>query len=262
MVRRDKAIETLRLGPLAAAVLGLTLPATAFAQSKPAAPSSTAPVPGTVASTTPGGTTKLPANSGPPKTLQGALALAYATNPTLLAERAHLRSVDENVPTALAGWRPQVVVSLAPGYSVGRYYTTSQGVSVNTENNRDTLTAQATVTQYLYRGGKTRAQTAQAENQVMAERGRLIASEETVFGNVVNAYVTVIEDQQLLQLNINNEQVLRRQLDATNDRFRVGEITRTDVAQAEAALAGATAQREVAEGNLQIARSQYRQYVG
>jgi outer membrane protein len=195
-------------------------------------------------------------------TLQDALAAAYSNNPTLLAERAKVRSVDENVPQALAGWRPQVSVTAAPGYSVGNLNEINGGVPVTIRNNRDIFSAQAGVTQYLYRGGKTRAQTAQAENSVMAERGRLIASEQTVFGNVVNAYVTVIEDQQLLALNINNEQVLARQLQATNDRFRVGEITRTDVAQAEAALAGATSQRQVAEGNLQTARASYRQYVG
>ena len=71
----------------------------------------------------------------------------------------------------------------------------------------------------------------------MAERATLIAQEQTSFSNVVNAYVGVIQAQQLLALNINNEQVLAKQLQATNDRFRVGEITRTDVAQAEAALA-------------------------
>ena len=84
----------------------------------------------------------------------------------------------------------------------------------------------------------------------MAERADLIAQEQTSFSNAVNAYVGVIQAQQLLELNINNEQVLAKQLQATNDRFRVGEITRTDVAQAEAALAGATAQRETAEGKL------------
>jgi outer membrane protein len=195
-------------------------------------------------------------------TLQQALAAAYSTNPTLLAERAKVRSVDENVPTALAGWRPQVVISAAPGYAAGNLTELAGGQNLTIKNNRLIGTAQAGVTEYLYRGGKTRSQTAQAENNVMAERGRLIASEQTVFGNVVNSYVTVIQNQQLLALNINNEQVLARQLQATNDRFRVGEITRTDVAQAEAALAGATSQRQVSEGNLQTARASFRQYVG
>ena len=83
-----------------------------------------------------------------------------------------------------------------------------------------------------------------------------------MFNDTVNAYVNVIQTQQVLQLNINNEQVLTRQLQATNDRFRVGEITRTDVAQAEAALAGARATRQTAEGNLATARGNFRRYVG
>jgi len=97
---------------------------------------------------------------------------------------------------------------------------------------------------------------------VIAERANLIAQEQTSFVNVVNAYVGVIQAQQLLALNVNNEQVLAKQLQATNDRFRVGEITRTDVAQAQAALAQATSQRQVAEGNLQTARGTYQQVVG
>ena len=83
-----------------------------------------------------------------------------------------------------------------------------------------------------------------------------------MFTDTINAYVGVIQAQQVLQLNINNEQVLARQLQATNDRFRVGEITRTDVAQAEAALAGARATRQASEGNLQASRATYRRYVG
>ena len=89
-----------------------------------------------------------------------------------------------------------------------------------------------------------------------------MATEQQVFSDTVNAYVNVIQQQQVLQLNINNEQVLARQLQATQDRFRVGEITRTDVAQAEAALAGAQATRQTSEGNLQTARGNYRRFVG
>ena len=101
-----------------------------------------------------------------------------------------------------------------------------------------------------------------SKNQVMAERATLISQEQTSFTNTVNAYVGVIQAQQLLALTINNEQVLAKQLQATNDRFRVGEITRTDVAQAEAALASATAQRQTAEGNLQTARGTFQQVIG
>ncbi|WP_264714479.1 TolC family outer membrane protein [Limobrevibacterium gyesilva] len=205
------------------------------------------------------------------RTLQDALALAYSTNPTLLAERANLRATDENVPAALSGWRPQVSISANAGYADGttiNHITQVNNVPlptpINTRNNalRGTNTQQLTVTQPLYRGGQTRASTNRAENQVIAERARLIVQEQTTFGAVVTAYVNVIQAEQVLALNVNNEQVLTRQLQATNDRFRVGEITRTDVAQAEAALAGATATRETAEGNLATARAQFQQVVG
>ncbi len=199
----------------------------------------------------------------PPHTLVAALVAAYSTNPTLLSERAHLRSVDENVPTALAGWRPQVTFQGEAGYGYGTqslYFP--PGPLQVFGNARDIGIAQANMTQPLYTGGRVHAQTQEAENNVMAERAKLIATEQQVFSQAVNAYVTVIEDQQLLALNINNEQVLTKQLQATNDRFRVGEITRTDVAQAEAALAQARSQRETAEGTLQTARSTYLSVIG
>ncbi len=206
-------------------------------------------------------------------TLQQALAAAYSNNPTLQASRAQLRATDESVPQALAGWRPTVIVSGSAGYAIGdiRSYvpgstsifgTQTPGRGVYTSNDRPQNTQQVTLTQPLYRGGRTRAGTNRAENQIMAQRATLIATEQQVFSDSVNAYVTVIADQQLLQLNINNEQVLTKQLQATNDRFRVGEITRTDVAQAEAALAGATATRQTAEGNLATAQGTYQKLIG
>ena len=118
------------------------------------------------------------------------------------------------------------------------------------------------MTQNIYTGGKTQANVNRSKNQVMAERATLIAQEQTSFNNAVSAYVGVIQAKQLLDLQINNEQVLAKQLEATNDRFRVGEITRTDVAQAEAALEGARATRETAEGNLQTARGTFQQIIG
>jgi outer membrane protein len=196
--------------------------------------------------------------------LAEALAATYSTQPALLAERAKLRATDENVPQALAGWRPTVAMAGTAGYGDGfdRLYSGASGRFLNSQTDRLIGTAQSTLTQPVYTGGKTQANVNRAKNQVMAERANLLAQEQTSFTNVVNAYVGVIQAQQTLALNINNEQVLGQQLRATNDRFRVGEITRTDVAQAEAALAGATAQRETSEGNLQTARGTFQQVVG
>jgi outer membrane protein len=214
-----------------------------------AAPASAAPLPQSV-----------------PHTLIEALAATYSYQPALQAERAKLRATDENVPTALAGWRPTVVMAGTAGYGNGltREYLTTVTPAENIKqlNPRVIATAQATVTQNLYTGGKVSANVNRSKNQVMAERATLIAQEQTSFNNAVSAYVGVIQAKQLLDLQINNEQVLAKQLEATNDRFRVGEITRTDVAQAEAALEGARATRETAVGNLQTARGTFQQIIG
>ena len=208
-----------------------------------------------------------------PHTLQEALAQAYLTNPQLQAERANLRSVDENVPTALAGWRPTVEIQTAGTFEDYATKTTSGPLvtafgivpgqkGATTWFDTTGYTAVGSITQPIYNGGRTTSSTHEAVNKVYAERANLIATEETVLFNVVQAYVGVIEDKQLLQLQINNEQVLAEQLRATQDRFRVGEITRTDVAQAESALASARATRQAAEGTLQTSDASYEQQVG
>jgi len=199
-----------------------------------------------------------------PRTLAQALAATYMNQPALQAARAQLRATDENVPQALAGWKPTVVVAGTAGYGDGmsRQFLSSAGGWQNLRTDRDIATAQTTLTQPLYTGGKVRANVNRATDLVMAQRANLMAQEETSFANAVNAYVGVISAQQTLALNINNENVLREQLQATNDQFRVGEVTRTDVAQAEAALAGAIAQVETAQGNLQTARGTYVQIIG
>jgi outer membrane protein len=197
-----------------------------------------------------------------PRTLAEALAATYANQPALQAERAKLRATDENVPAALAGWRPTVVLGGTAGYGDGASRAFLQGQNTVVQTDRVIATAQATVTQPLYTGGKTQANVSRSKNQVMAERATLLAQEQTSFTNALTAYVGVIQAQELLGLQINNEQVLAKQLQATNDRFRVGEITRTDVAQAEAALEGARAQRQTAEGNLQTQRGTFQQFIG
>ncbi len=209
-----------------------------------------------------------PAIAAAPRTLQQALAEAYSNNPQLQAARAQLRATDEGVPQAQAGWRPTVIVTGAVGYAQGTFRqrstasAISQGGEITFPNNRDLFNGNATLTQPLYRGGQTTAATHQANNTVYAQRARLLGTEQQVFLDTVNAFVGVIQARQLLALNINNEQVLARQLQATNDRFRVGEITRTDVAQAEAALAGARAQRQTSEGNVQTAYATYLRQIG
>ena len=195
------------------------------------------------------------------ETLNDALALSYLNNPALRAQRAQLRATDEGVPQALSGWRPTVVVSgsLSEEYSnvtpappvvsfgAGDSFAKSVGIAVQ---------------QPLFRGFRTTAETDQADNLVRAGRADLVGTEQQVLTDSVTAYMNVLRDQAVLELNINNEQVLRRELEAAQDRFDVGEVTRTDVAQAESRLARAIADRVAAEGNLEISRADYVQVIG
>jgi outer membrane protein len=198
------------------------------------------------------------------QTLNEALAQAYSNNPQLLAARAQLRAVDEQVPQALAGWRPSVTAAGSYGTAdvTTRGLRTVDGTFPTTNTVRSPAAATATLTQPIFRGGRTTAQTRQAENNVLAQRALLLATEQQVLTDGVGAFIQVIQNAELLRLNINNEQVLTRQLQATNERFRVGEITRTDVAQAESRLAGAKASRIQAEGQLQVARATYQRVIG
>ena len=207
-----------------------------------------------------------PLASAGAQTLQEALAAAYANNPALLAARAQLRAVDENLPQALAGWRPSVTFSGAGGYtdtSLRRRANGPDGPFSNfVESERNTANMTGAITQPIYRGGRTVAGTRRAENQIYAQRSRLIATEQQVLLDSVASYVAVIRDSEVVRLNTNNVQVLMRQLQATNERFRVGEITRTDVAQAESRLAGARASLEQADGNRESARAVFQRLIG
>lgn len=234
---------------------------------------------------------RLPPGIGQAQTLSDALAAAYSNNTTLLAARAQLRAVDENVPQALAGWRPTIVLQGSYGVADQRVRSQSQAfrtdgsyfyrdptanlvnpvtgltgaagpISTTIRGERTPASATATLTQPIFRGGRTVASVRRAENQVLAQRARLYGTEQQVMSDTTNAYVSVIRFQEEVRLNINNEQVLAQQLRATNERFRVGEITRTDVAQAESRLAGARASRSQAEGQLQTARATFQRLVG
>ena len=194
------------------------------------------------------------------ETLQEALAKAYQNNPTLLAARARLRAVDEGVPEALSGWRPTVEVN----YDIAKSHTfTSAGSSANsTSRNTTPRTGSITLDQNIFQGGLTSSESKKAEQDVLAERARLATTEQQVMFDAGTAYVDVQRDGAVLRLNQNNERILRRQLEATRDRFQVGEVTRTDVAQAESRLARARADRIQSEGDLAQSRAAYRDIIG
>jgi len=203
------------------------------------------------------------------QTLTQALADTYNTNPQLLAQRALLRATDEQVPQALANWRPTVNFTGNVGMTTSSLERPAIGLELlNGANSRrahevtrpDALTLSAN--QPIYSGGRTVAQTSQAINTVESTRAQTLAVETSVFQAVAQAYLDVVRDQALVQVNQNNVAVLRKQLEATQDRFRVGEVTRTDVAQAEASLAQAVGQLVTAQGNLENSRAEYVRTVG
>jgi TolC family type I secretion outer membrane protein len=192
------------------------------------------------------------------QTLEEALATAYEGNPTLQAGRAELRAVNEGVPQALSNWRPQVSVT----GSAGKQKIESTSSFVETDDTTTPVEARAEIEQPLYRGGRTVAATERAEHLVQSERAQLVSVEQDVLLRGVTAYMDVWRDQAELDLNINNERVLQRQLEATQDRFTVGEVTRTDVAQAETRLAVATAARVGAEGALASSSAVFEEVIG
>ena len=197
---------------------------------------------------------------GPAKaeTIASALARAYVGNPTLGGQRAGVRAIDENVPRALAGYRPSVTAVANSGIQG------LDGVVSGRKVNQTTLpsTVGIQVNQNLFNGFRTVNSTRQAESQVLGAREGLRNAESTTLFNGVQAYMNVLRDTAILDLQRNNRDVLEQQLEQTRVRFRVGEVTRTDVAQAESRLALARSQVSAAESSLQSSIATYRQIIG
>lgn len=185
-----------------------------------------------------------------------ALSDAYNTNPDLAAQRAVLRQSDERVSQALANWRPSIVISGEGGLS---RYKTSQ---ISTRQNLRPRFAEVTLTQPLFRGLRTLAETRATEAEVQAARAQLQQREQDVLLAAITVYMDVIRDEAVVKLQQSNVNVLDQQLTATNARFRVGELTRTDVAQAEARLAGSRADLTRAQADLAISRAAYQRVIG
>ncbi len=191
-------------------------------------------------------------------TLEEALVKAYATNPTLQAQRAELRGTDELISQALSGWRPTVTFT----GDAGKTKAEDELGFFQSDETRTPLTAALSVEQPIYRGGRTMASTEQAEFLVLANRAALISVEQQVFLDAATAYLDVLRDYAVLELATNNVRVLKSQLEAARDRFEVGEVTRTDVAQAEARVSEAVSQQIEAQGLLISSRAAYLRVVG
>jgi outer membrane protein len=203
----------------------------------------------------PAGTASVPPDvAGPVQTLRDALVRTYHTNPTLAAQRAQLRGTDEGVDIAASAGRPQVSASGGINRDIFSH-------NIVGENGRS-LNAGVDVSLPLYSGGRVRNSVNAANQRVQAGRADLRATEGDVFTDAVTAYMDVIRDRSIVELNQNNVHVLETNLEATRDRFEVGDLTRTDVAQSEARLALARSQLLAAQSQLQASEENYRRVIG
>ncbi|MBT5186542.1 MAG: TolC family protein, partial [Kordiimonadaceae bacterium] len=189
--------------------------------------------------------------------LNSALITAYLNNPTLQAARASQRATDETVNQAKSGWRPTVV-------------GTGSWANQNNDRSGSFLSASTTkpkslgisIEQPIFRSFQTVNGTKEARKNVEAGRAQLVNIEQQVFMAAVSSYSDVIRDEEVLQVTTNNVIALQRQLQASEDRFEVGEITRTDVAQSKARLSRAQSEKIGAEAILTSSRAAYRRVVG
>ncbi len=200
-------------------------------------------------------------------TIETALVQAYQNNPQVNAQRAQVRATDENVPQALSGYRPRVSATASYGaqYIDSKTSTTTTAggaVTVNQHGWNDPRGVGATMTQTLFNGFQTGNRTRQAESQVFAARETLRVIEQTVLLDAATAYMNVLRDSATLDLQRRNVEVIQEQLRQTRDRFNVGEVTRTDVAQAESRVAAAQSQMLAAQSNLATSRAAYRRIIG
>ena len=212
------------------------------------------------------------------ETLADAIALAYDSNPTLQAQRATQRALDENYVQARSGWRPQIGLQASVTDTQTRTPRAARGQAVDTNgdgipepglpilgdgiSSRSSGSAGLSFSQPLWTGGRVAAAVSAAEADIMAGREDLRRVEGQILGTVVTAYCDVRRDQEGLRIRQENVNVLQHQLEESRARFEVGEITRTDVAQSESRLAAAQAQYQSAVAQLAISRANYAAVVG
>lgn len=195
-------------------------------------------------------------------TIESALVRAYQNNPQLNAQRASVRSTDETVPQALSGYRPKVSVTASAGY---QYTDVTSQILGNTTRLTGTQVPRSvgiTGTQTLFNGFQTANRTRAAESQVSSAREGLRVLEQTVLLAAATIYMDYLRDAAIVEVQRSNTRVLEQTLKQTRDRFNVGEVTRTDVAQSEAQLAAGRTQQLTAESNLTTTRSNFRRIIG
>jgi outer membrane protein len=203
------------------------------------------------------------------ETLKAALAHAYHANPDLQQQRANVRARDEEAPKAAAGLRPRASISASAGpqfsnikIPAGRNALTGERSHMYDEYLGYPRGAALNLSQTLYDGGRTGAAVGQAVAGIDAARAVMRLTEQAMLQNGATAYMNVLRDTAVLDLRKNNIAVLEQQLRRTQDRFEVGEVTRTDVAQAEATLAQARTEFYAAQAQLKTTVANYRQIIG
>jgi outer membrane protein len=200
-------------------------------------------------------------------TIEAALVRAYQNNPQLNAQRAQVRATDENVPQALSGYRPKVNLSASVGYQYTDTNITSGGsptqiVRTEVHGTNAPRSAGLTVTQTLFNGNQTANRTRAAESQVSGAREALRVLDQGVLLSAASVYMDYLRDAAIVEVQRSNVRVLEQTLKQTRDRFNVGEVTRTDVAQSEAQLAAGKTQELQAESNLTTTRANFRRIIG
>lgn len=192
------------------------------------------------------------------ETLNQALASAYQYNPRLDAERARLRATDEEVTRARSGFRPNI----SAGADINYQYARASGPGGVVEEETRPRGYSIDAVQPIFSGFRVINSVNEQEANVRAARETLRDVEQVVLLEAVTAFMDVVRDQAIVRLRENNVNVLSRELRATEDRFNVGEVTRTDVAQAQARRAASVSDLDLARANLKTSRATYERVIG
>lgn len=196
------------------------------------------------------------------QTMNQALVQAYQSNPQLNAQRASVRATDESVPQALSGYRPRVNVTASVAEQYSKTTSTSALGSSTMEGLHTPRSVGATATQVISNGMQTANRVRAAESQVSAAREALRVLEQSVLLAAATVYMDFLRDAAIVDVQRSNVRVLQETLRQTRDRFNVGEVTRTDVAQSEAQVAAGRTQLLAAESTLNTTRANYRRVIG
>ncbi|MEA2891854.1 MAG: outer membrane protein [Bradyrhizobium sp.] len=200
-------------------------------------------------------------------TIDAALVRAYQNNPQLNAQRAQVRFTDENVPQALSGYRPRVALTASAGTQYTDTLSTSGGtatqlVKTGIHGVNAPRSIGTTISQTVFNGFQTANRTRAAESQVSGAREGLRVLEQSVLLAAATIYMDYLRDAAIVEVQKSNVRVLEQTLKQTRDRFNVGEVTRTDVAQSEAQLAAGRTQLLTAESNLVTTKANFRRIIG